>query len=285
MVEIICKVCGQPFEVYAYRAKQGAKFCSTDCRNEYQRGLVGKKNPHFSKVTNICKTCGREYQKKKSHAARSFFCCRDCKTIGIRRRRQSEIEEQFGEPIKPLLERLYYDEKMGIKQIAKHINVSDRNLWNWFDELGIERRDKSEAVTLQWVGNDERKEQITEIFTKSIKSYYANGGISPAKLPHVRKKISQAKMGKKNWMYGRFGAKNPMWQGGKITYRGKGWDSIRVQVKRRDKNKCRRCGTDKDLTVHHIVPYRETQDNSFDNLVTLCRKCHIKVEHHGATWD
>jgi hypothetical protein len=32
------------------------------------------------------------------------------------------------------------------------------------------------------------------------------------------------------------------------------------------------------LDVHHIVPYRLTHDNSPNNLIPLCKKCHKKAE-------
>jgi len=34
------------------------------------------------------------------------------------------------------------------------------------------------------------------------------------------------------------------------------------------------------LQVHHIVPFKCTQDNSEDNLITLCSKCHAHAENN-----
>ena len=36
----------------------------------------------------------------------------------------------------------------------------------------------------------------------------------------------------------------------------------------------RTCQTDKIIQCHHIISYNETQDNSLNNLQTLCLKCH-----------
>ena len=270
MITITCEKCGKKFTVNNAR-KDTARFCSHKCTR--------------NRIIKTCETCGNPFDVKVSHAPKRYFCCRTCKTIGMRHRRQAEIEKQFMEPIKPLLERLYYQENLGIKQIAKYIGVSDRNLWNWFDDLEIPRRDRSSAVALQWVDNDERKHNISITLGNSVRKYYADGGEPPSKSPEARKKISESKMGNKNWMYGRFGELNHMWKGGKVTYRGKGWKGIRTQVIRRDSNKCRRCDSVDNLQVHHITPYRDTQDNSFDNLVTLCISCHMEVEHHNVTWD
>jgi hypothetical protein len=42
---------------------------------------------------------------------------------------------------------------------------------------------------------------------------------------------------------------------------------------------CAICGTTKNIHIHHIIPFRFTQDNGLDNLIPLCRKHHTIVEH------
>ena len=51
---------------------------------------------------------------------------------------------------------------------------------------------------------------------------------------------------------------------------------IRAEVKQRDENKCALCDSVDNLEVHHINGLK--RDNNLDNLVTLCRKCHRKIE-------
>lgn len=57
------------------------------------------------------------------------------------------------------------------------------------------------------------------------------------------------------------------------------WKEIRDKVLHRDGNKCIKCGSSKNLQVHH-----NTYDNIYneaenlDDLITLCSKCHMK-EH------
>ena len=52
--------------------------------------------------------------------------------------------------------------------------------------------------------------------------------------------------------------------------------------KERDDYTCQICGkneTSEDyLHVHHIVPYRIFEDQTNDNLITVCRACHIEIE-------
>ena len=59
------------------------------------------------------------------------------------------------------------------------------------------------------------------------------------------------------------------------------WKQIRKQVYKRDNWICQVCGKHcqkKEIQCHHVIPYRITQDNSMDNLITLCSSCHMKEE-------
>jgi len=84
----------------------------------------------------------------------------------------------------------------------------------------------------------------------------------------------------------RKGSRCPWWRGGHEKYRGPGWLTVRAKMLERDEYKCQHCGmTQEDarerghaLSVHHIVPWRETHDNSPKNLITLCQGCHMKME-------
>ena len=41
---------------------------------------------------------------------------------------------------------------------------------------------------------------------------------------------------------------------------------------------CAICGTTKKIHIHHIIPFRYTQDNSVENLIPLCAGHHSQVE-------
>lgn len=52
--------------------------------------------------------------------------------------------------------------------------------------------------------------------------------------------------------------------------------SVRRKVMERDKYRCLKCGTHKDLQVDHIVPVTKGGADDIDNLQTLCRKCNYE---------
>lgn len=64
---------------------------------------------------------------------------------------------------------------------------------------------------------------------------------------------------------------------------GKSWASARKYTLERDGHRCQDCGIDRPLVVHHRQPYltyaSSLDAHALDNLVTLCRGCHL-VRHN-----
>ncbi|NQV08927.1 HNH endonuclease [Candidatus Woesearchaeota archaeon] len=82
---------------------------------------------------------------------------------------------------------------------------------------------------------------------------------------------------KENGMY--LGSKNPRWLGGSSKYRGRDWNTKRLECLERDNFKCCKCNENNIvLHVHHIIPYRKTKNNDLENLIVLCVKCHNAEE-------
>lgn len=77
------------------------------------------------------------------------------------------------------------------------------------------------------------------------------------------------------------------WQGGitpltRRRIRGIFWKQIANEIRKRDNNICQICGlkgNGKKLPVHHIIPFRISKDNNFNNLITVCQPCHMKLEN------
>lgn len=75
----------------------------------------------------------------------------------------------------------------------------------------------------------------------------------------------------------------PHWKGGvtKVIY-PKRFYSLRLEVLERDKNSCLYCGESGNC-IHHI-DYDKNNLN-FNNLITLCRKCHAKTNKNRQEWN
>jgi len=57
----------------------------------------------------------------------------------------------------------------------------------------------------------------------------------------------------------------------------------RNEIIERDDNKCRMCFSKLDLCVHHID--YDKNNNIEKNLITLCRKCNLKVNSNRNIWE
>lgn len=86
------------------------------------------------------------------------------------------------------------------------------------------------------------------------------------------------------------GEDNPSWKGGvekEVIYSGSWW-SARREAHERDNEECQICGDGTEELgqkpdAHHIIPARSFQDKQkahySENLISLCRDCHLKVEN------
>jgi len=95
------------------------------------------------------------------------------------------------------------------------------------------------------------------------------------------------------WSEEQTGESHPNWKPGTCERRGDNWEEQRLKAILRDQARCQNCRKPAhvlprgyvDLCVHHIVRYGDfdsyEEANRVDNLVTLCRSCHCKVENTG----
>ena len=91
------------------------------------------------------------------------------------------------------------------------------------------------------------------------------------------------------------GEKNPRWKDGitsKLQQRcsSQKWIQIRSKIYKRDNWTCQKCGKKchTDIQCHHSIPESEGGSHIPENLVTLCKSCHIKVENEyngHRRWD
>jgi very-short-patch-repair endonuclease len=73
-----------------------------------------------------------------------------------------EIEQQYGEPLRDMLYRLYVVEKQSTHAISQILPISQPAVISWIKKLAIPYRTKSAACALrnaEWVRNDPEREQ------------------------------------------------------------------------------------------------------------------------------
>ncbi len=199
----------------------------------------------------------------------------------------------------------YHDDGWTQRRMADACDVSPATIRTWMKRHGIETREMSgEDHPLYGETRDEAvRERIAETMAGRDVSEETRERMSESHLGNqvpeaAKEKISRALEGRKKsaetrakMSEARLGESNPNWQGGHTHHYGPGWAPARKTVRRRDEV-CQNCGADDgeaNLEVHHIIRVQEFIDASgtsrseahdTDNLVLLCRDCHMDV-HHG----
>ncbi len=118
-----------------------------------------------------------------------------------------------------------------------------------------------------------------ELFTKrgieTLRGHNGSWNKGKKRSDEFREKCRKRQLGKRSGRYidGRSKFLSP------ARY-GDDWGRIRYVVYMRDHFTCQDWDiTGKSLDIHHKIPYLYSGDNSIENLITLCRKCHMKAEH------
>jgi ribosomal protein S14 len=97
-----------------------------------------------------------------------------------------------------------------------------------------------------------------------------------------------------NWLSQHIvGANHHQWEGGPLQYGGSWW-RVRRDALERDDYRCQSCGKsrddlDRNPDVHHRNRVRDFDDpddaHRLDNVITLCRSCHQRVENGSLNLD
>lgn len=128
-----------------------------------------------------------------------------------------------------------------------------------------------------------RSEEFKKRLSESLKEHYKN---NPSKnIGRIVSEETREKIRKANLKYRGELASN--WRGGISSFPYDiDWNKwLRIEIKNRDRNKCQnpKCTKiSKILDVHHI-DYDKNNSNP-NNLITLCKSCHGKTQHHRRTW-
>ena len=63
---------------------------------------------------------------------------------------------------------------------------------------------------------------------------------------------------------------------------GAAWNRVRLAALERDGQRCRNCGADGKMNVHHVNGWQPGDPHELDNLMTLCVPCHVQQHHPAA---
>lgn len=245
---------------------------------------------NYNKTGKYCKCnwCDKKlyragWQLKKSKTG-IFYCGRECTAKGKQSEKIKEIEKKLDiSDFKKWLTEKYHNDKLSAREIAKLVYGKPKNspnILSWMDTFGIESRERSEAVTLQWVDNDERRKWQSNF----AKVHLSDG--TPAREALI-KVMQTDEYRYKNSVLKR-GNKNPMWNPNLTDEERKeniknsrltpGYNLFRRYVYERDNYTCKVCGDSKgnNLVVHHLNGYHWDKLNRTEvsNGVTLCTMCH-----------
>ena len=236
-------------------------------------------------IIKSCAYCGKEIKVKPSHEKEFNYCSSECKGKHMFERTIIKIEREKNINLEEWLKQKYLVEKVPLIKIRQMLGVSNRTPPKLLKYYNIPKYSQSESIKHQWIDNDDRKKQTSELAKINL-----NKKDSREKLKGImqtneyRHKQSITKLGEKNGMYGKCGNLNPAFNPNLTIndrIRGRNYYSYRKwrsKVYERDNYTCQCCGDSKghNLQAHHMNCYSDfpTQRSDVNNGVTLCIKCH-----------
>lgn len=185
-----------------------------------------------------------------------------------------------------VLRRLYVDQELTMEEVASTLNCGRQAVEEWIHRHGIPTRSRNPDPPDELT----RKTTLRELYVEEGSSTYS-----------IAEELDCAPSAVHGWLQrhgietrsvgSQPGELHHRWKGGFDPYYGRNWHGQRRNALRRDNYKCKHCGITENahreqykagLDVHHITPFRRfdkpVNANQLDNLVTLCRRCHNRLE-------
>jgi len=212
-----------------------------------------------------------------------------------------------------------YLDGLSTTQIAKCLDTTCTTINKHLKKCGIPLRSLSESQWAfnckEYPKELEDKNYLYDLYIKQQKSKKEISdeyNCDPKVIDRLLKKYNIKVRDNSECRIGKFSGKNhPNWQGGitglHMRLREAFYKNLTKKVLKRDHYKCTMCGSKKHLHVHHIKPFKKIlnnileahpnldpikdQDtlyiialkdkdfNDLDNLITLCKECHLFKVH------
>ncbi len=256
-----CATCGKDIFVTpaGYDRK---KCCSKKCLYQYYSGLPKERYGYYK----ACKICGKKFYVATVAAERRICCSRACDA-----KNRSTHPDQIWTEIeckrckKKLMRRTYRI----INPAESFCSIQCRNLYS--KEISYIYNHKLNCVICG------KEFSRTRFFVDVRKDAKCCSRLCLDKYNSINKRRE----------------KNVNWTGGTEHDYGPNWHEQQRAARKRDGWHCQLCGLEQQkhirLDVHHIVKFKSfeykhgvndnyLQANQLTNLITLCRKCHRRVE-------
>lgn len=176
----------------------------------------------------------------------------------------------------------YITKKRTANEIAKDECRDAKTIWSWLKKFEIPTRPRGgdsssgsfKKGTTLWKGKKHKE---------STKEKIRQARIKDGHVPYLNKDGE-------HWLKGIKGKKHPCWKGGLTPERQKVYSSLEwveavKKVWKRDNAICQNCGKHHNTEenrgnfhIHHIISFQNRATRTkVDNLILLCKKCHIWV--------
>jgi len=244
-IGINCKICGKLKKIDLCLYLKGQKTCSMECRN-----IAKKKYP----LKAICKNCGEQF--KPNPCKNLVFCNRACYAEYTKRQaKRMFVCKCCGKEVKVNRHKDYYDYRSGKKEVRKYCSKNCADVGKTKpreNRICLNCDNEFEVLPMP-----SREKQDLLCSKKCIYEYYR-------------------------------GKRHPNWLGG-ISFEPYGIEfnnKLKMFIREQYDYTCQECGVKENGKNHvcHHVDYNK-QNNQRDNLIILCRSCHMKTNFNRKYWQ
>ena len=185
---------------------------------------------------------------------------------------------------KDFLYKEYIENNRSADDIARELKIDQKTVWTWLKKHNIQTRARGTDY-----GQNFKKGQVSSFkgktHTLENKQKIREQRLKDGRVPYLKDGI--------HWLHHK-GAISPNYKGGvtperQSLYSSLKWTNSVKEVWKRDNATCQNCGFKNigkeriEFHIHHLLPFAEYRHLrcDTDNLVLICKKCHLWVHSNG----